>query len=233
MEPFYVSMRLPGERDVEFVLMLPYEIAKPPSMPAWLCARCDGVEYGRLRALTFPQGIEGPSQIESFIDQNPDISRELTLWGQQGSRVLRGNLLVLPLDQSILYVEPVFLATESTTNRVPRLTRVILVNAGQSVMAPTFGEALSQLIRSVSPGSPELTAGSTGAAETSSPPPASSTGQPAGPTGSVAALVKEANRAFLAATEAQKRGDWAGYGTHLRRLQQTLRELDRRTGALR
>jgi uncharacterized membrane protein (UPF0182 family) len=215
--------------------MLPFEIARPPSMPAWLCARCDGVEYGRLRALTFPQGVEGPSQIESFIDQNPDISRELTLWGQQGSRVLRGNLLVLPLDQSILYVEPVFLATESLTNRVPRLTRVILVNTGQAVMAPTFGEALSQLIRAVSPGSPELAAGSPApaAGETGSPPPVSSTGRPASPSGSVAALVKQANQEFEAATEAQKRGDWAGYGTNLKRLQQTLRELNQRTGALR
>src|SRR5262249_39067708 len=79
MKPFYVTMRLPDGQDEEFVLMLPFQIEKPPSMPAWLCARCDGRNYGRLRAYTFPQRVDGPTQAESFIDQNADISGRLSL----------------------------------------------------------------------------------------------------------------------------------------------------------
>jgi uncharacterized membrane protein (UPF0182 family) len=234
MEPFYVTMRLPDGKGEEFVLMLPYELEKSPNMPAWLCARCDGDEYGRLRAYLFPTGVNGPSQAESFIEQNPDISSALSLWNQHGSRVISGNLLALLVDQSILYVKPIYLAAESRP--VPRLTRVILVNEGRVVMRPTLGEALAALVSGE-------TGGVTGAATTqagavSSPPSsrttpaASAPAVPAAPTGTVSSLINQANQELDAATKAQRSGDWASYGDQLQRLQQTLRELHRRTGAL-
>jgi uncharacterized protein len=245
MEPFYVSMRLPGERGVEFVLMLPFQIERPPSMPAWLSARCDGPHYGQLHALTFPQGVDGPSQAESFIDQNPEISGQLTLWNQQGSRVLRGNLLALPLDQSILYVKPIFLvavqnsAVDPNQTSVPQLTRVILVNEGRAVMAPTLGEALAALVHGQS-GAHEAeplarqpgAAGASPGGVVTPPAAAAARGAPV-PAGTIQALVRQANQAYNAAIQAQRRGDWSTYGTQLQQLEQTLRELERRTGGLR
>jgi uncharacterized protein len=219
MEPFYVTMRLPEGQGEEFVLMLPFEISRPPSMPAWLCARCDGDEYGHLRAYVFPPGVDGPQQVESYIDQNPDVSAKLSLWGQKGSKVIRGNLLALLLDQSILYVEPIFLS--ATANNLPRLTQVILVNSGRVVMRATLGEALQALIGGEAAGTESAAAG-----------PARGVAPPGAPAaaGTVQAIVARANQAFNAATEAQRRGDWAAYGTELRRLQQALAELTQRTG---
>jgi uncharacterized membrane protein (UPF0182 family) len=223
MEPFYVTMRLPDGQDEEFVLMLPFQIEKPPSMPAWLCARCDGRNYGRLRAYTFPQGVDGPTQVESFIDQNADISGRLSLWNQHGSRVLRGNLLALPMDRSVLYVKPIYLAAE--VNSVPRLTRVILVSEGQVVMARSLGQALAALVRGES-GEVADEAPSVGPKPSPRPSPAPATSGPA----TVKNLVDQANRAFEAATAAQQQGDWARYGQELKRLQETLRTLQQRTG---
>jgi len=233
MEPFYVTMRLPDGVGEEFILMLPYQIERPPSMPAWLCARCDGEKYGHLRAYFFPTGVDGPSQAESFIQQNPDISRDVSMWDQHGSKVIWGNLLALPLDQSILYVKPLFLTSE--TNSLPRLTRVILVNSRRSVMRPTLAEALEALVREqttaaegtvnakAEPGLQQPTTAAAAAPGTTPGPPLS---------GTVSALVSQANQAYESATKAQQRGDWAAYGAQLKRLHETLQELQRRTNAL-
>lgn len=236
LEPFYVTMRLPDGEGEEFLLMLPFQIEKPPSMPAWLCARCDGEHYGQLRDYRFPLGVDGPMQAESFIDQNPEISSRLSLWDQHGSRVQRGNLLALLLDKSVLYVKPIFLVAEG--NSVPRLTRIILVNAGRVVMAPTLGQALSALIHGQTgavEGTPSTAAGQT--AETgngqTSPAMPQAPALPPPAAGRVGSLVDQANRSFEAATQAQRRGDWSAYGQELRRLEATLRELQRRTRGLR
>ena len=203
-------------------------------MPAWLCARCDGEKYGHLRAYFFPTGVDGPSQAESFIQQNPDISRDVSMWDQHGSKVIWGNLLALPLDQSILYVKPLFLTSE--TNSLPRLTRVILVNSRRSVMRPTLAEALEALVREqttaaegtvnakAEPGLQQPTTAAAAAPGTTPGPPLS---------GTVSALVSQANQAYESATKAQQRGDWAAYGAQLKRLHETLQELQRRTNALR
>lgn len=145
VEPYYVIMRLPGEEDVEFVLILPFTPADKPNMVAWLAARMDGPEYGKLVAYTFPRGvqIDGPVQIEARIDNDTEISQQFTLWNQSGSVVIRGNLLVIPVADSILYVEPVYLRAEGLP--LPELKRVILASANKVVMEPSLDEALEAL----------------------------------------------------------------------------------------
>ena len=145
VEPYYVIMKLPGEEDVEFVLILPFTPAEKPNMVAWLSARMDGPEYGKLIAYTFPRGvqIDGPVQIEARIDNDTEISQQFTLWNQSGSVVIRGNLLVIPIADSILYVEPVYLRAEGLP--LPELKRVILASANKVVMEPSLDEALGAL----------------------------------------------------------------------------------------
>ena len=145
VEPYYVIMKLPGEEDVEFVLILPFTPAEKPNMVAWLSARMDGPEYGKLIAYTFPRGvqIDGPVQIEARIDNDTEISQQFTLWNQSGSVVIRGNLLVIPIADSILYVEPVYLRAEGLP--LPELKRVILASANKVVMEPSLDEALEAL----------------------------------------------------------------------------------------
>ena len=145
MEPYYLIMRLPGQTKQEFVLMLPFTPADRPNMVSWLAARNDGEHYGELVNFVFPRGkqLDGPLQVEARIDNDPDISQQFTLWGQVGSQVLRGNLLVVPIDNTILYVEPVFLQAESLA--FPELKQVIVADAGEVVMRPTLKEALTAL----------------------------------------------------------------------------------------
>ena len=111
MEPYYIIVKLPGENREEFLLMVPFTPARKDNMIGWLAARCDGASYGDLLVYTLPKDrlIFGPMQIEARIDQQPDISSRLTLWGQRGSEVIRGNLLVIPIERSFLYVEPIYL----------------------------------------------------------------------------------------------------------------------------
>jgi len=111
MEPYYIIMELPDSNGPEFILMLPFTPANKNNMVAWMAARSDGEKYGQLLVYNFPKDklVYGPTQIESRIDQDTDISQLLTLWSQRGSRVIRGNLLVIPINNSLLYVEPIYL----------------------------------------------------------------------------------------------------------------------------
>jgi uncharacterized membrane protein (UPF0182 family) len=145
MEPYYLIMRLPDQEKQEFVLLLPFTPADRPNMVSWLAARNDGEHYGELVNFVFPRGrqLDGPLQVEARIDNDPDISQQFTLWGQVGSQVLRGNLLVVPIANTILYVEPVFLQAESLA--FPELKQVIVSDAGEVVMRPTLREALTAL----------------------------------------------------------------------------------------
>lgn len=143
MEPYYIIMRLPGEEREEFLLMLPFTPANRPTMSAWLAARCDGDKYGDLLVYTFPKGkaIDGPSQIEAQIDTDPIISQQFSWWGERGSTVIRGNLLVIPIEQSLLYVEPIYLQAEALA--YPKLERVVVVSGGQVAMEETLEESLA------------------------------------------------------------------------------------------
>ncbi|MDW7651890.1 MAG: UPF0182 family protein, partial [Bacillota bacterium] len=137
MEPYYTIIQLPGEEEPEFVLMIPYTPATRDNMVAWLAARADGDKYGQLRVYLFPKGelLYGPSQVEARIDQDSRISEQLSLWDQRGSNVIRGNLLVLPVNGSVLYVEPIYLRAES--GQLPELARVIVAYGENVVMERT------------------------------------------------------------------------------------------------
>lgn len=201
VEPYYMIMRLPGEQEPEFVLLMPFVPRGRHNMIAWLAARSDGDKYGQRVVFRFPKAelIFGPSQIEAFIDQDTEISRDLTLWGQRGSEVIRGNLLVIPIDGSILYVEPLYLQAEATS--VPELKRVIVAYREQVVMAETLDAALARVF---------------GEGGTPLPPGGEQT---------VAQLAARATQLFNAAEEAIRRGDWAEYGRLQGELRQVLEQL--------
>ena len=157
--PYYVIMKLPEgdetqfeEEDAEFVLILPFTPAEKPNMVSWLAARMDEPHYGEMINFTFPRGvqIDGPIQIEARIDNNTEISQQFTLWDQAGSEVIRGNLLVIPVGQSMLYVEPIYLQAEGLA--LPELKRVILASANKVVMEPCLNEALASLLDRPLPG---------------------------------------------------------------------------------
>ncbi len=147
MEPYYLIMKLPDQEKEEFVLIMPFTPLNKPNLVGWLAARNDGDKYGKLIAFTFSneRQIDGPQQVEARIDVNPKISESFTLWSQSGSRVLRGNLLVIPVDNNILYVEPVYLQAEDI--EYPQLTRVVLVQQGEEpVMEPSLEESLNAIL---------------------------------------------------------------------------------------
>ena len=145
MEPYYTIMRLPGEEKEEFILLLPFTPNKRDNMRSWLAARSDGKNYGKLTALEFPKAklVYGPKQIDARIDQDTVISQQLTLWSQRGSQVLRGSLLAIPIEKSLLYVQPLYLAAEQGS--LPELKRVIVAFGNRIVMEETLDQALQRI----------------------------------------------------------------------------------------
>jgi uncharacterized membrane protein (UPF0182 family) len=132
MHPYYILMKLPGSDQLEYLLMTPFTPQKRNNMISWLAARCDFPEYGKMLFYELPKEklIYGPMQIEAMIDQNTTIAQQLTLWDQKGSRVIRGNLIAVPIENSFLYVVPLYLTAEGTD--FPQLKRVIVISGGQS-----------------------------------------------------------------------------------------------------
>ena len=151
MFPYYIIMRLPNTQKEEYILMLPLTPSKKDNMIAWMCARCDAPNYGKLIVYALPKEklIYGPMQIEARVNQKPDISSELTLWGQKGSQVIKGNQLVIPIKNSFIYVEPVYLQSEE--GQIPELKRVIVAFKEKIEMKQTLEEAL-QAVFNVSAG---------------------------------------------------------------------------------
>ena len=151
MAPYYIMMRLPGEPRAEFFLMLPMVPSQRENMIAWLAARCDPPDYGKLIVYEFPKEklVYGPFQIEARINQNTEISQQISLWNQMGSRVIRGNLLVVPIENSILYVSPLYLRAES--GQLPELKRVIAAYGDRVVMEETLPAALAALFKEAVP----------------------------------------------------------------------------------
>lgn len=223
MEPYYTILQLPGYPEEEFVLILPFTPARRDNMIAWMVARCDPGRYGQVEIFNFPKDrvILGPKQIENRIDQNTEISEQLTLWGQFGSRVIRGNLLVLPLNDALLYVEPIFL--EATGGGLPELARVIVVYQETVVMERTLQQALVRIF-----GQPQDTV--PGLPPADEPPPEPGPGEPADPLPgdrTVAELARRAQQLFTEAEQRQRAGDWAGYGEKIKELARVLEELVR------
>jgi uncharacterized membrane protein (UPF0182 family) len=212
MEPYYVIMRLPGDPKEEFMLMLPFTPAKRQNMVAWMSAKSDGADYGKRLVYRFPKDklVYGPEQIHARLNQDPVISAQLTLLSQRGSRVLWGNLLVIPIEKSLLYIQPMYLLAEQS--QIPQLKRVVVATSNNVVMEPTLGDALARIFGA-------------GASVVAAP----TTPSPGAPT-SVNALVKQANDHYARAQDALKTGDWATYGKEMQALQQTLEELMKATG---
>lgn len=213
MEPYYVIMRLPGEEQEEFLLMLPFTPVNKNNTIGWLAARCDGDNYGKLLAYNFPKDklVYGPSQIENRIQQDTVITEQLALWGRGGSRVIRGNLLLIPIEKSNLYVEPVFLQADA--GGLPELKRVIVAIGDNIVMEPSLMESL-EAIFGMQP-TPTLTPGPT---PTPSPP-----GEPMNP--EIADLAAQAQRHYDQAQQALRDGDWSAYGEALDALQEVIEKL--------
>ncbi|OUL23275.1 hypothetical protein BV378_21550 [Nostoc sp. RF31YmG] len=147
VEPYYLITSLPNVSLEEFVLLLPYTPKQRTNLIAWLAARSDGKNYGRLLLYVFPKErlVYGPEQIEARINQDPVISQQISLWNRQGSRVIQGNLLVIPIEQSLLYVEPIYL--EATQNSLPTLVRVVVAYENRIVMAQTLEQALQAIFQ--------------------------------------------------------------------------------------
>lgn len=223
VEPYYVVLKLPGEDTPEFVLIQPFTPNNKDNLIAWMAARSDMPHYGQLVVYRFPKQelIFGPLQIEGRIDQDPEISSQITLWDQGGSEVIRGNLLVLPVNNSLLYVEPLYLRAEN--GQIPELKRVILASGDRIVMRETLPDAITALFA----GEPALAA-ETGQAAGAAP----ETAAPASarPDRTVAELARAASEHYEAAQKALQDGDWATYGAELEKMKDALDRLVQLTG---
>jgi uncharacterized membrane protein (UPF0182 family) len=157
MQPYHVLMQLPGEQNasLEFVNILPFTPSGPgrSNMIGWMAARSDGANYGRTLVYSFPKNVtvNGPAQIRARINQDSQLSQLMTLWSQKGSELLRGNLLVIPIADSLLYVEPFYLQATEGTSKLPELRQVAVASQDQLKAAKTFDEALSLLVPGVAP----------------------------------------------------------------------------------
>ncbi len=225
VQPYYVTLRLAEGSAPEFVLMLPLAAGGRDNMIAWMAARNDPPRYGELIVYRFPKAriVFGPMQVESRIDQDPVISQALTLWNQQGSQVIRGNLLVIPIEDGLLYVEPIFLQAERS--QLPELKRVIVASGPRIVMAPTLEEALAGLFggRPPAPGSPPLGPAAPGPTPGGPPGPAGPAGPQAG--ADVRALTEQALEVYRRAQERLRAGDFSGYSREIERLGEILERL--------
>lgn len=208
MRPYYVTMKLPEKEKAEFRMMVPVTPANRSNMIAWMSATCDFPDYGKLMVYKFPKKklIYGPMQIEARIDQDADISKEMTLWGQKGSRVIRGDLLVIPIEKSIAYVEPVYL--QATKGELPQLKRVIVAHGDRIVMRPTLEETLQEVFG-------ERVAVRSRAGEY----------EPVG----LKRLVSNALNALRTAKRNASTWNWREFGREMDRLEDLLEEMERAT----
>jgi uncharacterized membrane protein (UPF0182 family) len=206
MDPFYVLMKLPGEPKEDFMLMLPFTPRNKDNMIGWMAASSDPADYGRRIVYTFPKQklVLGPQQVSARVNQDPLISQQLTLWNQRGSSVIFGNMLVIPIENSIVYVQPLYLQAEKTA--MPQLTRVLVAYGDSVAMQPDLTSALAAVF---------------GAAPTPG----------TGGGGTPLVTVSAARDLYLKAIEAQKAGDWAAYGKAIEELGKTLETLSGSTEA--
>jgi uncharacterized membrane protein (UPF0182 family) len=241
VEPYYVTMRLAEGSAPEFILMLPLVPSGRDNMIAWMAARNDPPRYGELIVYRFPKAriAYGPLQVESRIDQDPEISQQLTLWNQQGSQVIRGNLLVIPIEDGLLYVEPLFL--QAARSQLPELKRVIAASGARIVMAPTLDDALSGLFGRVAvpsvPRMPGVLGATSGAPQPGpAPPPGAAPPDKGSPAGArhqrdseIRVLSEQALETYRRAQERLRAGDLAGYSQEVERLGAILERLKEAT----
>jgi uncharacterized membrane protein (UPF0182 family) len=219
MEPYYTMMKVPGEKDAEFIQMLPFTPRRRDNLASWMIARSDGEHYGKLVVFAFPKQtlVFGPQQVVARINQDQAISPQLTLWNQRGSEVIQGTLMVIPIEESLIYVRPLYLRAQA--GRIPELTRVIVAYQNRIVMERTLDQALARLF-----GDPDRPR----AATTTSPATIAQTTPAAANTGATAdfdRMAAEARDTYQRAIEAQRAGDWAKYGEEIKRLGELLERL--------
>ena len=214
-DPFlrHMVMRLPEERQAEFILMVPFTPRGKDNLASWMVARNDGAHYGELVVYRFPKQslVFGPTQIVNRINQDTEIARQVALWDQGGSQVIRGNLLVIPIEESLIYVMPLYLRAQG--GRIPELKRVVVAYQNRVVMEETLDAGLAQLFG----GGAEAARAPARVAATPGAAPATNA--------RAADLARRANESYRRALEAQRAGDWARYGEELRRLEDLLRQL--------
>jgi uncharacterized membrane protein (UPF0182 family) len=222
MEPYYTMMKLPGEQSAEFIQMLPFTPRRRDNLASWMVARSDGEHYGKLQVFQFPKQtlVFGPAQVVARINQDQVIAPQITLWNQQGSQVIQGTLMVIPIEESLIYVRPMYLRAQA--GRIPELTRVIVAYQNRIVMEPTLDQAIARLFgtgdRPGAKPAPESTA--------TAPPPAAGTAPPAGADGAAwQRMAAEARETYQRALEAQRAGDWAKYGEEIRKLGEILERM--------
>jgi uncharacterized membrane protein (UPF0182 family) len=225
MRPYYTVMKLPGEKTAEFILMLPFTPKRKDNLAAWMVARSDGKHLGELVVYRFPKDrlVYGPQQVVNRINQDAEISRQIALWDQRGSKAELGTLLVVPIEESLVYVRPLYLRSEG--GKIPELKRVIVAHENQIAMAPSLREAMDAVFGPKGGRAVEREASAAAAAKPESDPSA-----PSAPP--VEAAPPEAGTAparalfhFERAVEAQRAGDWARYGVELRAVEAQLRAM--------
>ncbi|HEV2884285.1 MAG TPA: UPF0182 family protein [Pyrinomonadaceae bacterium] len=229
IDPYFVLMQLPGEQTQnEFVLILPFTPAGRNNMIGWMAGRSDGENYGKLLIYNFPKSrlIDGPLQIEARIDQNSEMSSQFTLWNQQGSRVLRGHLLVIPIGRSLLYVEPIYLRAESSP--MPELRMVVLATQDRLSHGTTFDAAMRNLFGDLAtaPASGETTTQDAKPAEPGSKP----TPAPETSTANVQQLINRAIQEFEEYQRLTAQGKHGEAGQKLEQHKRTLDDLKRASG---
>ncbi|WP_416387377.1 UPF0182 family protein [Caminicella sporogenes] len=210
IESNYLLMKLPGEEREEFILSVPYTPKGKDNMTAIFIGRSDGENYGKLVIYKLPKSknIYGPMQIENRIDSDPIISRDMTYWNQQGSRVIRGNLLIIPIENSLLYVEPIYIKS-ANENSLPEVKRVIVAYGDKIVMEPTLRESLEKIFGK----------------ESDMPKVDISVPNKLIEKENINELIIRANNVFSSAQEAQRQGNWAEYGRLLKELERVLKRL--------
>ncbi|MFH1148128.1 MAG: UPF0182 family protein [Pseudomonadota bacterium] len=208
MEPYYTIMRLPGDAREEYILMVPFTPSRKDNLSAWMCAKCDPEDYGRLVVYRFPKQklIYGPRQIESRINQDPEISRQISLWDQRGSNVILGTLLVIPIEESLIYVQPLYIKAE--TGQIPELKRIIVAYETTIAMDETLEQSLARVVgaRAVAPQAVPSVAGTAKREDSGT-------------------MAEEAWQHYSTARKHIKDENWAAYGEEMRKLQKVLEQL--------
>jgi uncharacterized protein len=214
MQPYYTIMKLPGEEAAEFIQMLPFTPARKDNLASWMVAQSDGDNYGRMIVFQFPKQkvVFGPRQIVGRINQDQAIAPQITLWNQQGSEVLQGTLLVIPIEESLIYIRPLYL--RSAGGRIPELKRVILAHQNQIVMAETLDKALDRLFPADDPGRRGQRVASLEIDELTDRPVPKDDG-----------LAAQAVEHYRNAIQAQRDGNWGRYGDEIRRLGEVLEKM--------
>lgn len=222
MSPYYTIMRLPQEKkQEEFILMLPFTPGRKDNLSAWMVGRSDGDNYGKLVVYRFPKQklVYGPRQIVARINQDAEISRQISLWDQRGSQVIQGNLLVIPIEEALIYVRPLYIRSES--GKIPELKRVVVAYENQIAMEETLEASIAKIFGGAMPENK----GFAGAVPAGAAPATPMLQAPGGG----ANLMQEAGAAYDRAMQAQRQGDWAKYGEEIKKLGALLENLNRNT----